>query len=181
MQQEKITPTRATKWFNTREWAKGLKLEPHKSTDILEFYYHYAKNPGYWNDAFTWLRDTNLNETAPGKHMINGDRVFVAVSDGPTRNLEETKWEAHRKYIDIQYVVRGKEKIGVAPLSKAVETSAFDQAKDIGFYEVPEPDCRFYLAEPGTFFIFFPNDAHRPGISVRGTDSVKKIVIKVKI
>lgn len=181
MQHEKITPAIATKWFHNRDWAQGLNLEAHKSTDAMEFHFQYARNPEYWEKALTWLRDTDLEKIPAGKYKIIGDQVFASVSEGPTRNLEDIKWEAHQKYIDIQYVASGKEKIGVAPLSKAVGIEPFSVEKDIGFYEIPEADCRYYLAEPGTFFIFFPQDAHRPGISVKGNDSDKKIVIKIRV
>jgi YhcH/YjgK/YiaL family protein len=178
---EKLTPTKATKWFNAREWAHGLRLKAHKSTDVLEFYFQYAKNRECWDKAFAYLRDTDPDKVAPGKYKIDGDRVYVSVAEGNTKDIEDARWEAHLKYIDIQYVARGKEKIGVAPLSKAVSTESFNIEKDIGFFEVPEPDCKYYVAEPGTFFIFFPQDAHRPGIKIKGTDSDKKIVIKIKV
>jgi YhcH/YjgK/YiaL family protein len=78
-------------------------------------------------------------------------------------------------------VASGKEKIGVALLSKAVAIEPFSVEKDVGFFEIPESDCRYYLAEPGTFFIFFPQDAHRPCIRVKGNDTDKKIVIKIRV
>jgi biofilm protein TabA len=181
MQQEKLTPSKAAKWFSAREWARGLKLEAHKSTDALEFSFQYAKNRECWDKAFAYLRETDLENIPPGKYKIDGDRVYASFAEGPTKELENTRWEAHLKYIDIQYVVKGREKIGVAPLSKAVITEPFNAEKDIGFYEVPEPDCKYYVAEPGTFFIFFPQDAHRPCIKIKGSDSDKKIVIKIKV
>ncbi len=181
MQHEKITPTVATKWFHSREWAQGLKLVAHKSTDAMEFHFQYAKNRENWNQALAWLSDADLEKLPAGKHEISGDQVYALVSEGPTKELEGTKWEAHLKYIDIQYVVSGKEKIGVAPLSKALAIEPFNTEKDIGFFEIPEPDCRYFLAEPGTFFIFFPQDAHRPGIRVKGNDTDKKIVIKIRV
>ncbi len=181
MQQEKLTPAIASKWFNAREWANGLKLAAHKSTDELEFYFQYHKNKECWDQAFAFLRDTNLETIAAGKHKIDAERVYVIVSDDSTKNIDETKWEAHIGYIDIQYVALGKERIGVAPLSKAVAIEPFNYEKDLGFFEVPDPDCRYYTAEPGTFFVFFPRDAHRPSIGIKGTGRHRKIVIKIKV
>jgi len=181
MPDEKITPSKAVKWFKSRDWAHGLKLEAHKSTDTLEFSYRYAKNRELWDKAFAWLKNTDLNAIEPGKYMVDGDCVYVSVAEGATKSMEETRWEAHQKYIDIQYVVKGKEKIGVAPFSKAVGSELFNVEKDVGFYEIPEADCRYHVAQPGTFFIFFPNDAHRPGIRVNEGDWVKKIVVKILV
>jgi YhcH/YjgK/YiaL family protein len=181
MMNEKINPSIASKWFKARKWAHGLDLEAHKSTDSLEFFFQYSKNPECWDKAFAWLENTDVQELKPGKFNIDDDRVFVIVNEGSTKKAEDAKWEAHQKYIDIQYVVYGKEKMGVAPLSKAVGIEPFNQDKDIGFYEIPEADCKYYTAEPGYFFIFFPNDAHRPSIAIKGHEKVKKIVIKVRV
>ncbi len=181
MKHEIMTPASAEKWFKEKGWAKGLLLEAHHTTDVLEFSFQYAKCRECWDKAIAWLRDTNLAEIAPGKYRIDDDLVFASVAEGKTKNPEDTRWEAHKKYIDIQYVAAGKEKIGVAPLSKAVAIEPFDNAKDIGFYEIPESDCTYHTAQPGTFFVFFPQDAHRPGIKTKGADSAKKIVIKIKV
>lgn len=113
--------------------------------------------------------------------MLDEDKVFVSVNEGTTKDRDEVKWEAHCKYIDLQYVSIGREIIGVAPLLKAVSIAPFSVEKDIGFFEVSEADCHYYTAEPGTFFIFFPQDAHRPGIKTNTAEAVKKIVIKIKI
>jgi biofilm protein TabA len=181
MQQENYTPAKAAEWFNKREWAAGLKLDAHKSTNILEFSFQYAGNRECWDKAIAWLRDTDLENVPPGKYKLDGDRLYVSVAEGPVKNPEDARWEAHVKYIDLQYVARGREKIGVAPLSMGIITTPFDADKDIGFYEVPEANCKYYVAEPGTFFIFFPQDAHRPCLKIKGTDSNKKIVVKIKV
>jgi biofilm protein TabA len=178
---DKLALENATKWFNAMEWRNGLKLKVHESIDIQEFFAQYSKNTAYWDKAFAFLRDTNLDKVAIGKYHLDGDNVYVSVSEGSTRAFEETKWEAHRNYIDIQYVIRGKEIMGLAPVSKAVIISPFNSGKDVGFYTIPEADTNYYVAEPGTFFIFFPKDAHRPGISIEGTDADKKVVIKIKV
>jgi biofilm protein TabA len=176
---EKIGPEKITKWFIARDWANGLNLKAHESTDRAEFYLQFTGNRACWDKAFVYLRDTDLNKVAPGKYYLDDDHVYVLVAEDSTRAFEDTKWEAHRNYIDIQYIVRGKEKIGVAPVSKATISSPFNTEKDIGFFNLPEADSEYYVAEPGTFFIFFPQDAHRPCIRMEGTEADKKIVIKI--
>lgn len=171
----------AGKWFAAGEWTNGLHIKIHESVNVPTFFAQYNKNRKYWDQAFAYLRDTDLDNIAPGKYMLDGNHVYVLVSEANTKAIEDTKWEAHIKYIDLQYVARGSEKIGVAPLSMGISTTPFDTDKDIGFYEVPEANCKYYVAEPGTFFIFFPQDAHRPCIKIKGTDSNKKIVVKIKV
>jgi len=107
--------------------------------------------------------------------------VYVTVSDNKTKAFEETKWEAHKKYIDIQYVAKGKEKMGVAPFEKAIEVEPYNDKKDVGFYSISALESKFYIAQPDTFLIFFPSDAHRPNIKIDGVDADKKIVIKIRV
>lgn len=174
-------PAHIVTWFNNREWAGGLKLKVHDSTNILEFSLQYEKNKAYWESAFAYLRDTDLESVAPGKYVLDGDHVYVLVSEGNTKDLKDTKWEAHLKYIDIQYVIKGKEKIGVATLAKADRMEPFNSGKDIGFFNLPESEGKYYVAEPGKFFIFFPQDAHRPGVRAEESEWVKKVVIKIAV
>jgi len=168
----------ATQWFQDGKWSNDLSLKVHKSVDVCEFYSQYNKNKLFWDKAFTFLKETDLEHMAPGKYAIEGDSVYVSVAEGITRAIEEIKWEAHRRYIDIQYVVRGREKMGVAPVENAEIISSFDEIRDIGFYNVT--GGKYYVAEPGTLFIFFPNDVHRPGIQADMAEENKKIVIKIK-
>ena len=86
-------------------------------------------------------------------------------------------WESHQNYIDIHYVINGKEKIGVAPLSSATVIKKYNSAKDLTFYKAKG---KYYVADPGLFFIFFPEDAHRPNLATEGSLAVKKLVIKIR-
>ena len=90
--------------------------------------------------------------------------------------MEEVKWESHKKYIDLQYIIKGKEIIGVADASKAIITKPY--TVDAMNYTA---DGTYYTTDAGTFFLFFPNDAHRPTIKADGYDIVKKIVIKIQV
>jgi YhcH/YjgK/YiaL family protein len=174
------TPEKATKWFEAKEWANGMTLKVYDAVNKQEFAKQYNKNKAYWDKAFAYLKNTNLDTVTPGKYFLDGTNVFISVTESKSKAFEATKWEAHRKYIDIQYIIKGKEKMGVAPFAKAKEVEPYNETKDIGFYSVAEADSKFYIAEPGTFLIFFPQEAHRPSIKVDGFDTTKKIVIKVK-
>lgn len=174
------TEKEALEWLNSREWANGLNQKVFAGLNAIEFAKQYNRNKVGWDRAFGYLRETNLDSIAPGKYAIDGDYVYAIVSDGKPKLIEETKWEAHRKYIDIQYIIVGKEKMGLASISKATAIDEFSESKDVGFYSIPDFESKYYTAEPGTLFLFFPQDAHRPGIRTDGCDWDKKIVIKVK-
>ncbi|HEY4327169.1 MAG TPA: YhcH/YjgK/YiaL family protein [Mucilaginibacter sp.] len=167
----------AKKWVKSKEWSHGLKVNVTSSVNAVEFAKQYHANRDYWDKAFTFMRDKNLKDLAPGKYVIDGDNVYATVTEAPSKTFEQSAWESHRKYIDLQYVVVGQEKIGVSPLSETTVTAPYDESKDIAHYTAKG---KFYTATPDEFFLFFPNDAHRPNILVDGYDVVKKLVIKIK-
>ena len=138
------------------------------------FYVAYHRNKIAWDAAFAFLKNMNLDTLSAGKYPIMGDQVFASVTEAPSRKKEDVKWESHKHYVDLQYIIRGKEMIGVANTSKATIIKPY--SPDVINYTA-EGD--YYITDPGTFFLFFPNDAHRPTIKVDGYDVVKKIVIKI--
>lgn len=172
------TKAQSARWFNEKKWLNGLKLAPHASIDKQEFARQYHAHKDRWDLAFQYLRRTKPDTLKPGRYALDGDNVYMTVTDGPTRDMDKAFFEAHKNYADIHYVVAGREQIGVAPLSTAKPEKEYDPAKDIAFYTA---NGTWYTAAPGAFFIFFAQkDAHKPGIRLKGFDTDKKIVIKVK-
>jgi len=170
----------ASKWVKSRVWANGVSLNASPSVDALEFQREYKDNKVWWDKVFTWLKDNNPSTVALGKYVIDSANVTVNVTEGPSvRTFEKTKWEAHKNFVDLQYIAKGKEKMGIAPISKAKMIS-YDEKKDNYSFQLEEADSRYIVAEPGTFLLFFPSDAHRPNIQVEGCDTVKKIVFKIR-
>jgi biofilm protein TabA len=167
----------AKKWVKKMDWKNGLKLNPHETVNDVEFARQYHINKEYWDKAFAFLRDQDLKTIEKGRYPIDGENVCAIVTEDPSKNFDKTNWESHRKYIDLQSVIEGEEKIGVYPVSKARVTKEYDESKDIANYTA---DGKLYSAKPGTFFLFFPTDAHRPNITPGGNLVVKKIVIKIK-
>lgn len=166
------------KWFEEKAWLNGLQLMPHKTINQQAFKKQYDANPLLWNKAFAYLKEANLAALRPGKHLIDGENVFALVTEGPAKSADAGKWEGHQQYIDIHYVISGKENIGLAPISSASVIAPYDDTKDIAFFRA---EGTFYETDAETFFIVFPEDAHLPGIKVNGyNEPVKKIVIKVR-
>lgn len=167
----------AVKWFKSGAWKNGLVLDADKSTDAAEFAKQYKANQAWWDEAFAFMKNQNLETIKPGKYPIDGQNVYATVTEAPDKDFEKTNWESHRKYNDIQYIIKGKEKIGVASLQTATVTKPYDATSDVANY-TSEGD--YHIAAPGTFFIFFPQNLHRPSIKVDGYDVVKKLVVKVR-
>ena len=90
------------------------------------------------------------------------------------------KFEYHRKYMDIQFIVSGKEIIGWAPAEQMTITEAYDPDRDIAFGSVPEKWTPVYLRS-GQAALFYPWDAHAPKLAAGNTSSVMKIVVKVSV
>ncbi|MDF2721282.1 MAG: putative beta-D-galactosidase, partial [Paenibacillus sp.] len=114
----------------------------------------------------------------PGKYEIDGANVFALVQQYETKPYEISKWEAHKKYFDIQYIVQGEERMGHVSIEFAKPTTEYN------------PDSDFYLfaAEgnllkigAGYFTFFAPQDVHMPGVCVTEPSPVKKIVFKLAI
>lgn len=167
----------ANKWVKSHEWVKDLKIKPDPSINSVEFMKQYESDKALWDKAFAFLSDSKLGTMAPGKYPIDGDNAFAIISAGPPKKLEDVKWESHRKYIDLQYVISGKIKLGMAPVAKAIVTEPYSESRDAANYKV---EGEYLTATPKEFFLFFPQDAHRPDIKVDGADSLKKLVIKIR-
>ena len=172
------TENTAATWLNKKEWKNGLKLDVSPSVNKIVFAEQYHKNQAAWDKAFAFLRDSDLTKLKPGKYPIDGTNVYATITEAPSKEFQNSAWESHRKYIDLQYVIKGQETIGVAPVSKATVTKPYNEASDGANYNA---EGQYYIAMPGIFFLFFPGDAHRPNIKVAGFDVVKKIVIKIKV
>lgn len=128
--------------------------------------------------ALQFLQDTELDNLQPGRIDIDGENIFALVQKYNTKDITEGKWEAHRKYLDIQYMVHGSESFGFVNIDYLEPTEEYNDEKDIEFLK-GEGD--FLQLNDEEFAIAFPSDAHMPGIAVEEKNEVFKIVIKVKL
>jgi biofilm protein TabA len=127
--------------------------------------------------AFDFLRNTDLNALAPGKHSVQGEQIFAIVEACAGRTREEAKLESHRRYIDIQLVLEGVDEMGWKPVAGCVDPATdYDAARDIRFFnDVPSS---WVATPPGSFCLFFPEDAHAPLVS---TGMIHKVVVKIAV
>lgn len=146
---------------------------------------HYAKDMFSWlprplRVAVAHLQDTNFEALPAGRYDLAGDDIFVLVQDATTKSKEEQKPEVHRKYIDVQFLVRGREAMGVAIDTGNNKVSDDLLAeRDVLFYEDMEHESTLVMS-PGDFAIFFPSDVHRPVCQVEGAEAIRKVVVKVR-
>jgi len=119
-------------------------------------------------------------DTDVGVYQIN-PRVKAIVSEYETKTVNECGFEAHRKNIDIQYLLKCEERISCMPIEKLTETEPYSEAKDVAFYAAEGVRAQEMTIGDGYFAIFFPQDGHMPQLSVDEPTMVKKIVVKVEI
>ena len=131
-------------------------------------------------DAFAYLESARAAEPAVGKYEIRGDTLFAMVSEIPSRAPETGLFEAHRKYIDVHYLISGAELIGVAPTDQLAVTTEYDADKDISFYALP-PDYDWIELRPGDFVVLYPEHAHLPLCHLSKPADIRKIVLKVAV
>lgn len=128
--------------------------------------------------AFNALQTTELRRAEPGRYELQGTDLFALPQRYTTKPRDKGKWEAHRRYIDVQYVVSGAEVMGHAHLADMTVTVPYDEENDVLFLE---GQGNFFIVSAGQFVIFFPHDVHMPTLAVDNELApVHKIVIKVR-
>jgi len=147
---------------------------------IFDTLNNYARYMGLENGipaALNFLLKSDLTGLPVGRTDIDGNNLYALIQEYATKNLDQGEWEAHRKYIDVQYMVSGRERMGftnictMQPGKYVAEDDFLPMAGTGNYVEV----------FAGTFVIFFPEDGHMPGLNTGMTEMVKKVVLKVKI
>jgi len=130
--------------------------------------------------AFEFLKNTNLTTLANGSCEIDGKEIYANVQSLKTKPIEEKKWEVHRKYIDIQYVICGSEKMGYGILEDFSEILVpYDNEKDVEFLNGEK--FNYVNVEAENFVIFYPNDVHAPMLAYDKPMNIKKVIVKIAI
>ena len=127
--------------------------------------------------AFEFIKSTDFKSLKDGKIEIDGDNIFAIVQKYKTKNSEDATWEAHRKYIDIQYMISGAENMGFVLADYLEISEKYNEANDV---EILKGLGDFVQVNEGEFVVFFPDDAHMPGIKIKESEMVHKVVIKIK-
>lgn len=128
--------------------------------------------------ALEYIRNADFEKLDDTTYEVEGRDLFFFIQSYETRETNETP-ESHRKYIDIQYMISGTEKMGVGQLDTMTEEVEAKPQNDIWFHRGP---MDYITVSEGMFAVFFPNDAHAPCISpASGSNPVRKCVFKVRI
>ncbi len=146
--------------------------------DSLSNSHQYRETHKGFAEGFDFLEKAVEDNLPAGRYEIDGDIVFAFIQEY-TSNTDST-FEAHKNYIDIQFIAEGTEVIYSADASYFTVREEYNAEKDIMFLEGYEK-ASMAILQKGEYGIFFPWDAHKPGLCFDGKPgNVKKIVVKVK-
>ena len=127
--------------------------------------------------AFDWLRGLDFRHATNGTVEIDGRQLYAIVQEYETLDRTQGTWEAHRRYIDLQCVVAGTERIGYAHVNR-LTPGRYDEERDF----LPlSGEGDFLTLGPGDFMLLFPEDAHMPRIAVSASEIVRKVVVKIAV
>ena len=144
---------------------------------------YYCLNNGF-KKAFEFLVNNDLKNFEDGKYEIDSDNIFLNVQTLTLKPKEELKWEAHKKYIDIQFIIKNREMMGVYDKSEFDKIEKeYDENKDVIFYQNENKNYNFVNLKENDFIIFYPQDVHAPMLRVKNDkeEKVKKVIVKIKI
>lgn len=148
--------------------------------DLCENWRNYAHgNEEVWEEAFNFLASVEPG-CEVGRYDIVGDDIFAMVQSYDTKDISQGKVEAHRKYIDIQALLCGTERMFYGAGNSLEISEEYNAENDAAFYKYDAAKTFEYSLTPGVFTIFFPEEGHMPGIApATGSAPVKKVVIKI--
>lgn len=149
--------------------------------DRLDHSGHYAPLGERFAAGFAYLRGTDLANLPDVRYDIDGKRVFAIVQTYRAKPQAQGRWEAHRDHADIQLVVSGAERMGVTAIEGMTVETPFDAEKDVEFFAGDTKHEKFFEVNAGEFAVFFPHDVHMPSLATETPQTVKKVVIKVRL
>lgn len=120
---------------------------------------------------------SSLPAPEPGRYEFEGG--FFMIQEGVTKPMEEGTYEAHRKYIDVQILLRGSEELAwkerkdlktVVPYNPEKDQERLDGAKD-----------HVILVSQGMFYAAFPHDGHKAVSHTSQPHTFIKAVMKLPV
>lgn len=126
--------------------------------------------------CFEYAKNNSLVDLEKGSYAIDGEDIFVNIVEYETVEKEERFWEAHKKYIDIHYMLEGSERIDIGFIENLIQK----EYKEKDDFLPLEGEANGYVTlEKGDFLICYPEDAHMTAIKVNEKSKVKKAIFKV--
>lgn len=141
----------------------------------------YALTNEGFAEAFDFIKKMFAEGVEDGRHIIDGDALYVNVMTYESKAAEQSCFEAHKKYIDIQVIIEGEEIIGFESAERLAVTKEYDAEGDYMLYALNDSYDALRVGSE-ELVILFPEEPHAPGIAVDGKPArVRKAVVKVRV
>lgn len=128
------------------------------------------------DDAIFLIQNHKLETAELGKVVIREDQLFYLVQAYETKPFDRVNLEAHLKYIDLQLMVEGNEMMAYGNTNALQLQTPYNESIDAQFFS---GEVQKIHVKKDCFAIFFPNDAHQPGLAMDVSQAVKKVVVKI--
>ncbi len=138
----------------------------------------YASLHPLFKQLFDYVKVHDFTHVPAERIVLDGDRLFINVTDVTLKSPEEQVLEVHRRYIDVHFPLSREEIMGWSSLSVLATESMqpFNEEDDFAVYA--ERAQSYLTIHPGEFAIVWPEDAHAPII---GQGALRKLIAKVCI
>lgn len=145
---------------------------------IVDFIENIDKYENIPSNVIEFLKTLSC-ETQTGHYELNAS-AYVNVDEYKTKPIENCKFEAHKKYIDIQMLIEGEEELDILPVEGLKVSEEYNEERDIMFFENPQELPDKIQLKPFKFVLIYPEEGHRPQMN-SGSESkkVKKAVAKI--
>lgn len=137
----------------------------------------------YSEEAYNFMKEFSPEKFSDGKYDLNDEGLFVNIQSYTTNPRENQKYEAHKKYIDVQYIIEGCEGFcleDIEKIDKDTIITPYSEESDIMFFS-NITEGKYHVLNAGEFLIMPPEIAHMPGIAVEKPISVRKMVVKIPV
>lgn len=139
---------------------------------------YYSINDGF-KMGFDFIKRVIAENTEIGKYELDGKKVYALVQEYCPKE-DSNRYEGHKNYIDIQFIVSGKEFMQYADTNTCTPSDEYNSEKDVQHFTADALTAKLECSA-NDFAIFFPHDIHKPGIKLIEGETVKKVVVKVHI
>ena len=139
--------------------------------------------PAQLKQAIQYVMANFNADSALGKFDVDGENQFVMIFNDSTSPAEERCQELHGKYLDIQIVLAGQEKMVFSNLAAPQGSAEWLEGKDIAFLPLTQQGLeeKSFIMNAGDFVVFYPGELHKPMCAVGENAPVKKAVVKILV
>lgn len=120
---------------------------------------------------------TGLTSDTESGHFEIDETSYANVDIYNTKSVDACKFEAHKKYIDIQMLLKGSEELDIINVNELKVSEEYDEKRDVMFFNSSQKSSDMLFLTPGKFVLIYPHEAHRPQMG--DGSSVKKVVVKI--